>query len=230
MLNILIVEDDVTIRELLSYNLKKKFKILEANSAEEAIDVCDNNNIHLILLDWMLPEMSGLSFLRTLKKQKSNSRIPIIFVTAREDEKDKIAGLNSGADDYITKPFSHLELLARVEAVLKRTYPHLYSDSLNYEDIKIDIKSHKVYRKNSLIKLSPKEYDLLVNFIINPKLVFSREQLLDKFWGLESDIEIRTVDVHIRRLRKAINIENCKEIIRTVRSTGYALDSQNPLF
>ena len=224
MLNILIVEDDVTIRELLNYNLKKKFKILEANSAEEAIDVFDNNNIHLILLDWMLPEMSGLSFLRTIKKQKNNSEIPVIFVTAREDEKDKIAGLNSGADDYITKPFSHLELLARVEAVLKRTYPHLYSDSLNYEDIKIDIKSHKVYRKNSLIKLSPKEYDLLVNFIINPKLVFSREQLLDKFWGLESDIEIRTVDVHIRRLRKAINIENCKEIIRTVRSTGYALD------
>ena len=224
MLNILIVEDDVTIRELLNYNLKKKFKILEANSAEEAIDVCDNNNIHLILLDWMLPEMSGLSFLRTIKKQKNNSEIPVIFVTAREDEKDKIAGLTSGADDYITKPFSHLELLARVEAVLKRTYPHLYSDSLNYEDIKIDIKSHKVYRKDSLIKLSPKEYDLLVNFIINPKLVFSREQLLDKFWGLESDIEIRTVDVHIRRLRKAINIENCKEIIRTVRSTGYALD------
>tara|TARA_B100000579_G_scaffold281544_1_gene233092 strand:- start:24 stop:698 length:675 start_codon:yes stop_codon:yes gene_type:complete len=224
MLNILIVEDDVTIRELLNYNLKKKFKILEASSAEQAMEVCDNNNIHLILLDWMLPEMSGLSFLRTLKKQKNNSEIPIIFVTAREDEKDKIAGLNSGADDYITKPFSHLELLARVEAVLKRTYPHLYSDSLNYEDIKIDIKSHKVYRKNNLIKLSPKEYDLLVNFIINPKLVFSREQLLDKFWGLESDIEIRTVDVHIRRLRKAINIENCKEIIRTVRSTGYSLD------
>ena len=224
MLNILIVEDDVTIRELLNYNLKKKFKILEANSAEEAIDVCDNNNIHLILLDWMLPEMSGLSFLRTIKKQKNNSEIPVIFVTAREDEKDKIAGLTSGADDYITKPFSHLELLARVEAVLKRTYPNLYSDNLSYEDIKIDIKSHKVYRKNNLIKLSPKEYDLLVNFVINPKLVFSREQLLDKFWGLESDVELRTVDVHIRRLRKAINIENCKEIIRTVRSTGYALD------
>ena len=224
MLNILIVEDDVTIRELLSYNLKKKFKILEANSAEEAIDVCNNNNIHLILLDWMLPEMSGLSFLRTIKKQKNNSEIPVIFVTAREDEKDKIAGLTSGADDYITKPFSHLELLARVEAVLKRTYPNLYSDNLSYEDIKIDIKSHKVYRKNNLIKLSPKEYDLLVNFVINPKLVFSREQLLDKFWGLESDVELRTVDVHIRRLRKAINIEHCKEIIRTVRSTGYALD------
>ncbi len=224
MLNILIVEDDVTIRELLSYNLKKNFKILEANSAEEAIEVCEYNNIHLILLDWMLPEMSGLSFLRTIKKQKNNSEIPVIFVTAREDEKDKIAGLTSGADDYITKPFSHLELLARVEAVLKRTYLNLYSDNLSYEDIKIDIKSHKVYRKNNLIKLSPKEYDLLVNFVINPKLVFSREQLLDKFWGLESDVELRTVDVHIRRLRKAINIEHCKEIIRTVRSTGYALD------
>ena len=224
MLNILIVEDDVTIRELLSYNLKKNFKILEANSAEEAMEVCEQNNIHLILLDWMLPEMSGLSFLRTIKKQKNNSEIPVIFVTAREDEKDKIAGLTSGADDYITKPFSHLELLARVEAVLKRTYPNLYSDNLSYEDIKIDIKSHKVYRKNNLIKLSPKEYDLLVNFVINPKLVFSREQLLDKFWGLESDVELRTVDVHIRRLRKAINIEHCKEIIRTVRSTGYALD------
>jgi len=224
MLNILIVEDDVTIRELLSYNLKKNFKILEANSAEEAMEVCEHKNIHLILLDWMLPEMSGLSFLRTIKKQKNNSEIPVIFVTAREDEKDKIAGLTSGADDYITKPFSHLELLARVEAVLKRTYPNLYSDNLSYEDIKIDIKSHKVYRKNNLIKLSPKEYDLLVNFVINPKLVFSREQLLDKFWGLESDVELRTVDVHIRRLRKAINIENCKEIIRTVRSTGYALD------
>ena len=224
MLNILIVEDDVTIRELLSYNLKKNFKILEANSAEEAMEVCEHKNIHLILLDWMLPEMSGLSFLRTIKKQKNNSEIPVIFVTAREDEKDKIAGLTSGADDYITKPFSHLELLARVEAVLKRTYPNLYSDNLSYEDIKIDIKSHKVYRKNNLIKLSPKEYDLLVNFVINPKLVFSREQLLDKFWGLESDVELRTVDVHIRRLRKAINIDNCKEIIRTVRSTGYALD------
>ena len=224
MLNILIVEDDVTIRELLSYNLKNNFKILEANSAEEAMEVYEHNNIHLILLDWMLPEMSGLSFLRTIKKQKNNSEIPVIFVTAREDEKDKIAGLTSGADDYITKPFSHLELLARVEAVLKRTYPNLYSDNLSYEDIKIDIKSHKVYRKNNLIKLSPKEYDLLVNFVINPKLVFSREQLLDKFWGLESDVELRTVDVHIRRLRKAINIENCKEIIRTVRSTGYALD------
>ena len=224
MLNILIVEDDVTIRELLSYNLKNNFKILEANSAEEAMEVCEHYNIHLILLDWMLPEMSGLSFLRTIKKQKNNSEIPVIFVTAREDEKDKIAGLTSGADDYITKPFSHLELLARVEAVLKRTYPNLYSDNLSYEDIKIDIKSHKVYRKNNLIKLSPKEYDLLVNFVINPKLVFSREQLLDKFWGLESDVELRTVDVHIRRLRKAINIEHCKEIIRTVRSTGYALD------
>ena len=224
MLNVLIVEDDVTIRELLNYNLKKKFKIFEANSAEEALDACDSNNIHLILLDWMLPEMSGLSLLRTIKKQKNNLEIPVIFVTAKDDESDKIAAFSSGADDYITKPFSHLELLARVEAVLKRTYPDLYLDELFHEDIKVNLKTHKVYRNKILIKLSPKEYDLLINFILNPKLVFSREQLLDKIWGVESDIELRTVDVHIRRLRKAVNIQGCREVIRTVRSTGYSLD------
>ena len=224
MLNVLIVEDDVTIRELLNYNLKKKFKIFEANSAEEALDACDSNNIHLILLDWMLPEMSGLSLLRTIKKQKNNLEIPVIFVTAKDDESDKIAAFSSGADDYITKPFSHLELLARVEAVLKRTYPDLYLDELFHKDIKVNLKTHKVYRNKVLIKLSPKEYDLLINFILNPKLVFSREQLLDKIWGVESDIELRTVDVHIRRLRKAVNIQGCREVIRTVRSTGYSLD------
>ena len=224
MLNVLIVEDDVTIRELLNYNLKKKFKIFEANSAEEALDACDSNNIHLILLDWMLPEMSGISLLRTIKKQKNNLEIPVIFVTAKDDESDKIAAFSSGADDYITKPFSHLELLARVEAVLKRTYPDLYLDELFHEDIKVNLKTHKVYRNKVLIKLSPKEYDLLINFILNPKLVFSREQLLDKVWGVESDIELRTVDVHIRRLRKAVNIQGCREVIRTVRSTGYSLD------
>ena len=224
MLNVLIVEDDVTIRELLNYNLKKKFKIFEANSAEEALDACDSNNIHLILLDWMLPEMSGISLLRTIKKQKNNLEIPVIFVTAKDDESDKIAAFSSGADDYITKPFSHLELLARVEAVLKRTYPDLYLDELFHEDIKVNLKTHKVYRNKVLIKLSPKEYDLLINFILNPKLVFSREQLLDKIWGVESDIELRTVDVHIRRLRKAVNILGCREVIRTVRSTGYSLD------
>ena len=224
MLNLLIVEDDVTIRELLNYNLRKKFKIFEANSAEEALDACDDNNIHLILLDWMLPEMSGLSLLRTIKKQKNNLEIPVIFVTAKDDERDKIAAFSSGADDYITKPFSHLELLARVEAVLKRTYPDLYLDELFHEDIKVNLKTHKVYRNKVLIKLSPKEYDLLINFILSPKLVFSREQLLDKIWGVESDIELRTVDVHIRRLRKAVNIQGCREVIRTVRSTGYSLD------
>ena len=224
MLSLLIVEDDVTIRELLNYNLRKKFKIFEANSAEEVLDSCDDNNIHLILLDWMLPEMSGLSLLRTIKKQKNNLEIPVIFVTAKDDESDKIDAFSSGADDYITKPFSHLELLARVEAVLKRTYPDLYLDELFHDDIKMNLKTHKVYRNKVLIKLSPKEYDLLINFILNPKLVFSREQLLDKIWGVESDIELRTVDVHIRRLRKAVNILGCREVIRTVRSTGYSLD------
>ena len=172
----------------------------------------------------MLPEMSGLSFLRTIKKQKENLNIPVIFVTAKEEEADKITGFNSGADDYITKPFSHKELLARVEAVLKRSYPNLFFNKLSYDDIELHLKTHRVYRNGNQIKLSPKEYELLLYFMTNPKLVFSREQLLDKVWGLESDIEIRTVDVHIRRLRKAINIENSREIIRTVRSTGYSLD------
>jgi len=224
MLNILIVEDDITIRELLNYNLKNTYKLFEASSAEEALELCDNHSIHLILLDWMLPEMSGLSFLRTIKKQKENLNIPVIFVTAKEEEADKITGFKSGADDYITKPFSHKELLARVEAVLKRSYPNLFFNKLSYDDIELHLKTHRVYRNSNQIKLSPKEYELLLYFMTKPKLVFSREQLLDKVWGLESDIEIRTVDVHIRRLRKAINIENSREIIRTVRSTGYSLD------
>ena len=224
MLSVLIVEDDATIRELLSYNLKKQFKIFVANSAEEAMNICEEEIIHLILLDWMLPEMSGLSFIRTIKKQKEYSSIPIIFVTAKEEESDKITGFRAGADDYITKPFSHKELLARVEAVLKRSYPNLFLDKLTYADIELNLKTHRVYRNRNLIKLSPKEYDILLYFMTNPKLVFSREQLLDKVWGVDADLELRTVDVHIRRLRKAINIEKCKEVIRTVRSAGYSLD------
>ena len=171
MLNILIVEDDITIRELLNYNLKNTYKIFEASSAEEALELCDDRSIHLILLDWMLPEMSGLSFLRTIKKQKENLNIPVIFVTAKEEEADKITGFNSGADDYITKPFSHKELLARVEAVLKRSYPNLFFNKLSYDDIELHLKTHRVYRNGNQIKLSPKEYELLLYFMTNPKLV-----------------------------------------------------------
>ena len=135
-----------------------------------------------------------------------------------------MAGFTSGADDYLSKPFSHKELMVRVEAVIRRTYPEKFSKTLDYKDISIDLKSHKVFRSKAEIKLSPKEFDLLKHFLINPKQVFSREQLLDQIWGLDSDLEIRTVDVHIRRLRKAINLEGFSTLIRTVRSTGYSLD------
>jgi two-component system phosphate regulon response regulator PhoB len=224
MINILVIEDDVSIREIINYNLSNKFSVLTADNAEEGIEICEEKKIDLILLDWMLPGMSGLSFLKTIRKKDLTASIPVIFITAKNEEEDKLAGFNSGADDYLSKPFSHKELMVRVEAVLKRSYPNLYFDKVTYDNIELRVKSHKVYRDGKLISLSPKEYDILVLFMTNPKLVFSREQLLDKVWGLESDIEIRTVDVHIRRLRKAINIGNCRQIIRTVRSTGYSLD------
>ncbi len=172
----------------------------------------------------MLPGMSGLSFLRTIKKKDLTSSIPVIFITAKHEEEDKLAGFTSGADDYLSKPFSHKELMVRVEAVIRRTYPEKFSKTIDYKDISIDLKSHKVFRSKAEIKLSPKEFDLLKHFLINPKQVFSREQLLDQLWGLDSDLEIRTVDVHIRRLRKAINLQGFSALIRTVRSTGYSLD------
>ena len=224
MINILVIEDDVSIREIINYNLSNKFSVLTADNAEEGIEICEEKKIDLILLDWMLPGMSGLSFLKTIRKKDLTASIPVVFITAKNEEEDKLAGFNSGADDYLSKPFSHKELMVRVEAVLKRSYPSLYFDKVTYDNIELRVKSHKVYRDGKLINLSPKEYDILVLFMTNPKLVFSREQLLDKVWGLESDIEIRTIDVHIRRLRKAINIGNCRQIIRTVRSTGYSLD------
>lgn len=224
MINILVIEDDVSIREIINYNLSNKFSVLTADNAEEGLEICQEEKIDLILLDWMLPGMSGLSFLRTIKKKDLTSSIPVIFITAKHEEEDKLAGFTSGADDYLSKPFSHKELMARVEAVIRRTYPEKFSKTLDYRDVSIDLKSHKVFRNKAEIKLSPKEFDLLKHFLIYPKQVFSREQLLDQIWGLDSDLEIRTVDVHIRRLRKAINLEGLSALIRTVRSTGYSLD------
>ena len=224
MINILVIEDDVSIREIINYNLSNKFSVLTADNAEEGLEICQEEKIDLILLDWMLPGMSGLSFLRTIKKKGLTSSIPVIFITAKHEEEDKLAGFTSGADDYLSKPFSHKELMARVEAGIRRTYPEKFSKTLDYRDVSIDLKSHKVFRNKAEIKLSPKEFDLLRHFLIYPKQVFSREQLLDQIWGLDSDLEIRTVDVHIRRLRKAINLEGLSALIRTVRSTGYSLD------
>ena len=221
MLNILIVEDDVTIRELLSYNLKNNFKILEANSAEEAMEVCEHNNIHLILLDWMLPEMSGLSFLRTIKKQKNNSEIPVIFVTAREDEKDKIAGLTSGADDYIAKPFSPRELVSRVKAILRRTSEESMKEVIFAGALKLNQLNRRVNIGDTLVSLGPTEYKLLQFFLTHQDRVYTRDQILDNVWGRNVYLDERTVDVHIRRLRKAISIAGYENYVQTVRGAGY---------
>ena len=162
MINILVIEDDVSIREIINYNLSNKFSVLTADNAEEGIEICEEKKIDLILLDWMLPGMSGLSFLKTIRKKDLTASIPVIFITAKNEEEDKLAGFNSGADDYLSKPFSHKELMVRVEAVLKRSYPSLYFDKVTYDNIELRVKSHKVYRDGKLISLSPREYDILV--------------------------------------------------------------------
>ena len=218
MLNILIVEDDVTIRELLSYNLKKNFKILEANSAEEAMEVCEHNNIHLILLDWMLPEMSGLSFLRTIKKQKNNSEIPVIFVTAREDEKDKIAGLTSGADDYITKPIKPKVFMSKVKSLLRRLDKNENQEEvITFENFKIDRESYAIYFSDEKYILPRKEFELLYLLASKPEKVITREKIMEKVWGVDVVVGDRTIDVHIRKLREKFG----NKYFKTVKGVGY---------
>ncbi len=222
---VLIVEDEAPIVTLLRYNLEREsFDVLEANDGEEAILTCIEKKPDLVLLDWMLPLLSGVEVCRRLRKQPETNGVPIIMLTARGEEGDRIRGLNSGADDYITKPFSPSELIARIRAVLRRTRPASESDSLSYEDLEMDLAAHKVRRNERDIHLGPTEFRLLRHFLEHPGRVFSREQLLDRVWGPDVYVEPRTVDVHIRRLRKAINEEPELDLIRTVRSAGYALD------
>jgi two-component system phosphate regulon response regulator PhoB len=180
----------------------------------------------LVLLDWMIEGLSGIEVCRRLRRMSATANVPIIMLTARGEEADRVRGLETGADDYVTKPFSPRELVARVGAVLRRVRPALAGEQLTYADIEMDIVSHKVRRGGSTIQLGPTEFRLLKHFLEHPGRVFSRERLLDSVWGHDSYIEPRTVDVHIRRLRKAINIGGASDIIRTVRSAGYALDSE----
>nr|WP_028466258.1 MULTISPECIES: phosphate regulon transcriptional regulator PhoB [Nisaea] len=222
---ILIVEDEAPIVTLLRYNLEREgFEVLEAGDGEEAILLAMEKTPDLILLDWMLPLLSGVEVCRRLRRTPETKGIPVIMLTARGDEGDRIRGLNAGADDYITKPFSPSELIARIRAVLRRTRPASDAETLEFEDLEMDLASHKVRRNNREIHLGPTEFRLLRYFLEHPGRVFSREQLLDRVWGPDIYVEPRTVDVHIRRLRKAINIEAESDLIRTVRSAGYALD------
>ncbi len=222
----LLVEDDAALAELLTYHFKREeFAVTHTPDGEEALLLAKEATPDIVLLDWMVEGLSGLEVCRRLRRMPETANIPIIMLTARGEEEDRVRGLETGADDYVTKPFSPRELVARVQAVLRRVRPALAGEQLSYADIEMDTVGHKVKRDGKTLQLGPTEFRLLKHFLEHPGWVFSRERLLDAVWGHGSDIELRTVDVHIRRLRKGINIDGTRDIIRTVRSAGYALDS-----
>ena len=221
---IFIIEDEPSIVKLLTYNLEKEgFIVSFSDNGNDGLKSLKNFEPDILLLDWMLPDLSGIEICSLIKKNEKLSKIPIIMLTARGEEEDKIKGLDSGVDDYMTKPFSFKELLARIKALLRRSKPNSISNILEFEDLKLDRLEKRVYRKKTEITLGPTEYRLIEFFLTNPKLVFTRDQILENVWPNNINVETRTIDVHIRRLRKSINLPNCKELIRTVRSAGYSL-------
>jgi two-component system, OmpR family, phosphate regulon response regulator PhoB len=223
---VMVVEDEAAIATLLRYNLEREgYRVAEARDGEEALIVASERKPDLILLDWMLPLLSGIEVCRRLRRMNVTRTTPIIVLTARGEEGDKVRGLNSGADDYIVKPFSPSELMARVRAVLRRAHPASDAETLVCEDLAMDVVGHRVKRGERDIHLGPTEFRLLRYLLEHPGRVFSREQLLDAVWGADVYVEPRTVDVHIRRLRKALNLDIDKDLIRTVRSAGYAIDA-----
>ena len=223
---VLLVEDDASLAELLVYHLQRAgYGVTHTTDGEEALLLAREHTPDLVLLDWMIPNLSGIEVCRQLRRTQATANVPIIMLTARGEEDDRVRGLETGADDYITKPFSPRELVARVGAVLRRVRPALAGELLSYADIEMDTAGHKVRRGGQPVNLGPTEFRLLRHLLEHPGMVFSRERLLDAVWGRESDIEARTVDVHIRRLRVAINMGDRPDIIRTVRSAGYALDA-----
>lgn len=221
---LLIAEDDAAIRALLEYNLiQAGYRILEASDGEEALLLFKEQAPDLVILDWMLPKISGLELVRLFRRARGN--LPILMITARNEDEDKVRGLDEGADDYLTKPFSLAEMLARVKALLRRAAPKDNQEKLQFGDIEMDLADYRVKRNGVPVHLGPTEFRLLHHFLSHPKRVFSREQLLDTIWGRDIYVEIRTVDVHIRRLRKALEgAGGLTDPIRTVRGAGYALD------
>jgi two-component system, OmpR family, phosphate regulon response regulator PhoB len=222
---VLVVEDESALATLLHYNLEREgYLVFEARDGEEALLIAEEQNPDLILLDWMLPQLSGIEVCRRLRGREESRNTPIIMLTARGEEGDRIRGLDTGADDYITKPFSMSELIARIRAVMRRIRPALAESVVTCGNIVVDRTSHRVRRGGRDIHLGPTEFRLLDHLIQHPGRVFSREQLLDAVWGSDVYVEARTVDVHIGRLRKALNEEGETDPIRTVRSAGYAFD------
>ncbi len=222
---ILVVEDEPAQLELLSYNLSKEgYSVVRAEDGESAMLLADEVEPDLILLDWMLPNISGIEVCRQLKRQKRTASTPVLMLTARGEEEDRIRGLDTGADDYVVKPYSIKELLARVRSMLRRTRPGSVGQTLEYREIVLDPVQHKVTRGGQSIKLGPTEFRLLVTLLEMPGRVWSRDQLLDRVWGRTADVDLRTVDVHVGRLRKALREYDDRDPIRTVRGFGYALD------
>ena len=222
---VLVMEDEDALATLLQYNLEKEgYRVVVAADGEEGLVQIDERLPDLIVLDWMLPKVSGIEVCRRVRGRPETRNLPIIMLTARGEESDRVRGLDTGADDYMTKPFSMTELIARIRAVLRRIRPGLADDRINHGDIVIDRVAHRVRRAGLEIHLGPTEFRLLDHLMQHPGRVFSREQLLDAVWGSDVYVEARTVDVHVGRLRKALNVEGTVNPIRTVRSAGYSLD------
>jgi len=227
MANILIVEDEADLRELMRYNLEADgFRITTAESGDEAVERIRDGVPDLILLDWMLPGLSGIELCRRWRSRDETARTPIIMITARGEEEERVRGLATGADDYVVKPFSMPELVARIQALLRRSSPQLVTNLLKAGDLELDRQSHRVRRSGRDLHLGPTEYRLLEYLMRHPGRVYSREQLLDGVWGNDVYVDERTVDVHVGRLRKAINRGREADPIRTVRGVGYAFDER----
>jgi two-component system phosphate regulon response regulator PhoB len=224
--SILVVEDDAALSELLTWNFDAAgYDVRCTADGEEAMVMVREQMPDLIILDWMIEEVPGIEVIRRLRRDKETARVPVIMLTARGEEEDRIRGLRTGCDDYVTKPFSPKELLARIEALLRRSRPGLDGEVLSFADIELDPASHRVRRGGASLHLGPTEFKLLRYFMERPGRVVSRQQILDSVWGVDSEIDERTVDVHIRRLRKAIVRPGEEDPIRTVRAAGYAMDT-----
>ncbi len=221
---ILVIEDEKDIYTLIEYNLQiAGFQVIQATDGEDGLLFAVENGPDLILLDWMLPLLSGIEVLRQLRSRSETREIPVIMLTAKGEETDRLRGLHGGADDYITKPFSPAELLARIHALLRRTAGG-HNNILSCSGLELDLERKRVTRDKQVIHLGPTEFRLLEHFLRNQGRVYTRGQLLDSVWGSNVFVELRTVDVHIRRLRKALNIHGKIDLIRTVRSMGYSLE------
>ncbi|GAB0115480.1 phosphate regulon transcriptional regulator PhoB [Acidisoma sp. C75] len=225
---VLIVEDEAALMTMLRYNLEKQgFRVEEAGDGEEALARINEVKPDMVLLDWMLPHLSGIEVCRQIRRRPATRELPVIMITARSEDQDAVRGLNTGADDYVTKPFSTEALVARMRALMRRSNTVPAKGELRFHDIVLDLSAHRMSRNGRQLHLGPTEYRLMEFLMQRPRRVFSREELLDAIWGPSIHVEPRTVDVHIRRLRKAINGPGELDVVRTVRAAGYALDTEN---